>query len=517
MSSAKVPTKGSDAKSEVVSRPCPTSCGASISGRDPHPMCIACMGVQHAQASAADPHCCTHCMPMPKHILERRLRVAVSHAQDPCLSNTVSNTASPPPLPAEKSWGEIMEEVTPDLPPIFENLDGELDDEDAEGDDANSDILNDAMEDGEDEEDSSFPTPPSRPPSSIDVGNSQIDPDFYDVCKRAAAKLGIAWPASPETAGAERDLYDGKRLPPAQQPAKQLLPPVPACMREMRKDWSSPFKSKLPTKGYSKLEIEGMSELGLTEPPAVEPSLAFHLHPNRRSVSAASTITLPSKMERLTASTFQRMYKYAAQSICSLNASTLLSAYLGEILEEMGQQIDSGSPNPVLWNEICVVSDLILRSSRGAVQGCGRVMGLAVAGERALWLNLSGLSDVQKLEVMDSAYDPTKGLFGPALVKMRETSEQRKQEGEAFDLCLPRKQTPRPAVSQRGGFHGTPATRGKYNTGRPQGHTPNHTPQQQQQQQDSAKPKPWGKQSFAAIAAKKRASQPPEGKKKRAS
>lgn len=85
----------------------------------------------------------------------------------------------------------------------------------------------------------------------------------------------------------------------------------------------------------------------------------------------------------------------------------------------MGRQLDKGVPNPALWDKICVVNDLILRSSRGAVQGCGRVMGLAVSGERVLWLNLSGLDDAQKAEVMDAAYDPTKGLFGPALEKMR--------------------------------------------------------------------------------------------------
>ncbi|KAE8299673.1 hypothetical protein D5F01_LYC02085 [Larimichthys crocea] len=240
--------------------------------------------------------------------------------------------------------------------------------------------------------------------------------------------------------GATRDLYDGKRLPPA----KQLLPAVPACMTEMSRFWSSPFKSKVTTQGYSKLEVHGMAELGLAEPPAVEPSLAYHLHPSRRSISASSRISLPGKTERTAAGVYQRMYKYAAQSVCSLNAVTLLSAYQAEILEEMGRQLDSGVPNPTLWDEICVVNDLLLRSSRGAVQGCGCVMGLAVAGERDLWLSLSGLGDTQKTEVMDAAYDPTKGLFGPALERMRETSTQRKQEGEAFELCLPRKQIPRP-------------------------------------------------------------------------
>ncbi|KAL7851538.1 hypothetical protein AOLI_G00218940 [Acnodon oligacanthus] len=115
----------------------------------------------------------------------------------------------------------------------------------------------------------------------------------------------------------------------------------------------------------------------------------------------------------------------------------------------MGRQLDSGAPNSVLWDEICVVNDLVLRSSHGAVQGCGRVMGLAVSGERALWLNLSGLGDTQKAEVMDVAFDPTKGLFGPA--QMRETSTLRKQEDEAFNL----RQVPRPPQTGQQSFAAT--------------------------------------------------------------
>ena len=91
-----------------------------------------------------------------------------------------------------------------------------------------------------------------------------------------------------------------------------------------------------------------MGELGLAEHPAVEPSVANHLHPNRRSLTA-SGISLPGKMDCLSASTYQRMYKYAAKSVCSLNAMTLLSAYQAEILEEMGRQLDSGSTNPA-WD-----------------------------------------------------------------------------------------------------------------------------------------------------------------------
>ena len=66
-----------------------------------------------------------------------------------------------------------------------------------------------------------------------------VDSNLHEVCKRAAAKLGIHWPAAPDAEGAERDLYDDKRLPPAQPPSKQVLPAVPICMKEMSRYWSN--------------------------------------------------------------------------------------------------------------------------------------------------------------------------------------------------------------------------------------------------------------------------------------
>lgn len=468
-------------------------------------MCIVCMGAKHAQTALAERDSCQYCASMPEKILERRLRVAVANTQDPCLTQaTPKTTADIHQARATTSWADMMDNISDEVPPLFEDiLDLDTGNEEVDGD-AASDLL-EAVDMEDVEEDSTFPLAQSRPSSASET--SPVDNNLYEVCKRAAARLNIPWPATVDAEGGERDLYDGKRLPPAQSPQKQLLPAVPACMKEVSRFWSSPFKNKLPVQGYSKLEIYGMKELGLTEPPAVEPSLAYHLHPNRRAISASSNISLPNKMERVTSSIFQRMYKYAAQTACVLNTVSLLSGYQGEILEDMGQQLDSGTANPVLWDEICVVNDLILRSARGAVQGCGRVMGLAVAGERGLWLNHSGLTETQKAEVMDATYDPTKGLFGPALEKMKETSTLRKQEGEAFNLCLPRKQPSRPTQTQRP----TTASGGR-------GYRASPRPQkagQQSGQQRSENPKPWGKHSFAAAAAKNRSSAPGEGKKKR--
>lgn len=142
-------------------------------------------------------------------------------------------------------------------------------------------------------------------------------------------------------------------------------------------------------------------------------------------------------------------------------------------------------------------------------------MGLAVSGERALWLNLSGLGDAQKSEVMDAAYDLTKGLFGPALEKMRETSTLRKQEDEAFNLCLPHKPAPRPSSQPpRQGFAAAAAARGGPMSTRAQ--RPGHGGQQAGQRSRPDGSGPWRKHSFAAVAAKNHSSHPEERKKKRA-
>lgn len=433
---------------------------------------------------------------------------------DPCLSSASAKATSSTHLPLPStSWADMVENASQGDAPAFGHLltqcGGDQEEESLEGEgDATSDI---SLPAETDEEDDDVPLSQSRPPSANEQAGS-TDPNLFEVCKRAAAKLSIPWPAAQDMEGVERDLYDGRRLPPAQVMAKQLLPAVPACMKEMRRFWSSPLKSKLPARGCARFDIQGMDELGLSGPPAVETSVAYHLHPNRRTISAASNISLPSKMERFTASTYQRIYKYAAQSVCSLNVVTLLSAYQAEILEEMGRQLDSASPNPMLWDEICVVNDLLLRSSRSAVQGSGRVMGLAVAGERSLWLNLSGLGEMQKAEVMDAPYDPTKGLFGPALEKMRETSTLRKQEDEAFNLCLPRKPAPRPPQPTQQGFS-APAVRPRQ--GGVKAHRPPPPTQQPNQKPRGPNPGQWPKPSFAAVAAKNRPPQTMDGKKKR--
>lgn len=111
-------------------------------------------------------------------------------------------------------------------------------------------------------------------------------------------------------------------------------------------------------------------------------------------------------MDRFSASVHQAAYKSSALAVRALNVSSLLSAYQAEILDDLGQQLDKGSPSPTLWKEILTVNDLVLRNARQAVQACGRSMALSVVGERALWLNLSGLPDNEKRRIAGTPVEP---------------------------------------------------------------------------------------------------------------
>ncbi|RXN33012.1 copper homeostasis cutC -like protein [Labeo rohita] len=183
----------------------------------------------------------------------------------------------------------------------------------------------------------------SRPVSALsgDMASTVGDCDLVEVCKRAAAKLDIPWPVTPGDPGVKQDIYDGKRLPSRLPPAKQLLPALPACIAEMKRSWDKPFSHRVPVKGYSSLDVSEMEGLGLSNLPTVEQSVAHHLHPNRRTTLSSASPSLPGKMERFTASMYQKIYKSSALAVRALNVTSLLTAYQAELLEELGTQLDT--------------------------------------------------------------------------------------------------------------------------------------------------------------------------------
>lgn len=73
-------------------------------------------------------------------------------------------------------------------------------------------------------------------------------------------------------------------------------------------------------------------------------------------------------------------------------------------------------------------------------------MAVMVAQERARWLNLSSLSQKEKAHLLNIPVD-TKGLFGPAVATMQRKCEEKKKEGKALQLCLPRKRPAPPPTA----------------------------------------------------------------------
>ncbi|KAJ8358981.1 hypothetical protein SKAU_G00155060 [Synaphobranchus kaupii] len=187
----------------------------------------------------------------------------------------------------------------------------------------------------------------------------------------------------------------------------------------LKQHWKDPLDFK---HGFSGLEVKDMAAHAMGEPPAVEPSMARHLNPTQGGLLAQPRPTLPNKMECFTATIHQASYRASALA---------------------------------------------------CVQACGRSMALSVAGERALWLNLSGLPDSEKRRIAGAPVEPVQALFGPALTLTQQRCDDKKED-EAFKLCLPRRATPHlpptmrppqpPAVNRR--------VQPGQGRGKPQGRTP---------------------------------------------
>lgn len=291
---------------------------------------------------------------------------------------------------------------------------------------ADSDLL--LSDDGEEEDSTSLASISwaAKPSATGEVEKptppSPLDLDMQDMCKRAAARLNIPWPSH----------FDGKKLPKAKKTGKHVLPVFPELLDEIAVTWKAkPYSEKHPIAGSSLLDCEGMESVGLRQMPQVEPLVASHLHPKTSLSSSAPS--LPSKADRFQSSLTDKCYKAAALSVRAHNASSMLMAYQAELEEDMTANTDT-----TVWEEICVVTDHVLRLHKVAIQATGRAMGLMVLQERARWLGLTNLTTKEKEELLDTPVI-LQGLFGAAVTSMQKRCEEKKRDDEALKLCLPRR------------------------------------------------------------------------------
>ena len=428
-----------------------------MSQRDTHPVCADCLGFSHAQAVLSSTDECIHCAILPRKVLRRRFnRQANASGKDPLVSGATAEKlalqvdADMSVAPAETpgpSWAELAPSP-PDIEASDETegynlsrlvaasskLEEVRDRNGGESDDS------DVLWSDEDEEEDSFEMRGAAKPPGLE-GDTQPrasspspleDLDMHDMCKRAANRLNIPWPVAQAETPSSR--FDGKRLRKAKKSGKQTLPFFPELLDEIAVTWKNrPYTEKHPILGSSLLDCEGMKSHGLHHMPLVEPLVASHLQPE---TSTSPNPPLPHKADRFQSSLTDKCYKAAALSARALNASALLSAYQAELEEDM-----TVKPDNALWEEICVVTDHVLRLHKIAVQATGRAMGLMVLQERTRWLGLTNLTTKEKEELLDTPIVP-QGLFGAAVTSMQKRCEEKKRDDEALKLCLPRKTQP---------------------------------------------------------------------------
>ncbi|KAG8004508.1 hypothetical protein GBF38_008765 [Nibea albiflora] len=222
------------------SRARPCRCGNKISSKDPHQVCSSCLGLQHARLAIEVPGSCQHCAVFTIKSLRRRLARQVSlSGHDPYLPSDgtavedgeekgVVAVAAPE---ASASWGSQLDLATG--PPQEEDV---LLLDYGDDEDGAPELL---ISEDEDEDDI-FMTPAraAQPTASAasrdgDEGSTPASPlpgsDMLDVCKRAAARLAIPWPAV--VAETTRSRYEGKKLPLGQECDEATSPRLPGAAR----------------------------------------------------------------------------------------------------------------------------------------------------------------------------------------------------------------------------------------------------------------------------------------------
>lgn len=167
----------------------------------------------------------------------------------------------------------------------------------------------------EEEDDSTFPAQQCRPPSA---------------CTRSANGLLQSWVPHGQLPRMQNVtcLMAGGSHQPAHQSS--------FCMTVMTCCWSSPLQASIQPSAALSSRCKGWVSWGCPNPRlwSLQCFITFTLTEGR---SASSCISLPSEIDRLTASIL-RVYKYAAQSVCSLDADTLLSVYQALVSWTRGSQ-----------------------------------------------------------------------------------------------------------------------------------------------------------------------------------
>jgi hypothetical protein len=433
-------------------------------------MCVACLGMQHAQA-ALEGAACGHCDSLSMRVLRSRLALFSEDGQ--MRAPRGSGPASAEAMRRLRSWGSQRE--------LSEGIGTAEALSQSSSESSDSPIPRSGARSAASPVRDADPVLQLSDSEELDVlsvvegdlqeahTHTQTAPSYnelLEVVTRAVAKLNISWPQERQEERV-RSKLDERFLQHRAHPPRRSLPFFPDLHNELCKSWNKPFSARLsnpPMLNYS--DIMGVRENGYGMMPRVEEALASYLSPDL--ASSLKTPALPSKPCRTTSALVGRAYMAAGRAGASLHTMAVLQAYQADLLKDMDQ---GEGPTMEDIAELRKATDLSLRVTKETARAIGRSMSALVTTERHLWLNLSGIKEKDRAFLLDAPIC-TSGLFGEAVNAVVDRFQDTKKQSEAFRQYLPRRsrsrksaargsKQPQPSSSSyRQGQRGSVASRG---------------------------------------------------------
>ncbi len=147
--------------------------------------------------------------------------------------------------------------------------------------------------------------------------------------------------------------------------------------------------------------------------------------------------------------------------VCKLTAALAAKAYsaAGQAVSKALKQVQEGSTDPGLMQELRTATDLALRAKKVTARSLGKAMSTMVVQERHLWLNLAEMKNVDKARFLDAPISQG-GLFGDTVEGFAQQFSVVQQQTEAIQHILPRHDAPSTAAPgarpQSARCHGRP-------------------------------------------------------------
>ena len=447
-------------------------CGANVSGRDKHSMCLYCLGIEHAEAALSAPGSCRACSQTEKKFLVRRLNrirdilkreLAANNDEEEFPPIKGPDTAVAAPTDDGGEWGvdeapnyELEIEVPNyELDPIYDTEPPyNILDEDSE------DVYFDDPDEGEAEaygdEDShvlpanSEPQVAAAPADGTGNGDAggnaptaavaaeEEDPgakltvdmsDIQEIFKRAAARCKRPWPIEQETQPSrDCDIFEHLGPAPAKQPARGILPVVNGFYETLQGTWNHPRSSTLPD--ARKLDCVDMAKNGLDGLPPVDEAMALHLLKRKPLLSNEPTFDLPT--DREFSEINKKSYNTLASTAKTVGAALLLQGSMAAMYKKVGD-----APSPQDMAEFRRLHNELLDFSKSILKYTGRAMAYSVVMERARWLERSELTADQRKTILDQAVNH-EGLFKKTMTMATERcSAEHKASREALNSAIP--------------------------------------------------------------------------------